>query len=309
MAQCKYLKKDTLEILDCFCAARRNQRTAYEYMGYIRSLCNYCEKDFLLLTKEDATKYFDYLHNSYTLGTLSRKTICVRLSCYRSIASYIVETYPDITYVNPFLHIKRPMVNDEIKALQIPSMEELDMIMQTAQNFPPCFCIFALAARTALSASNILRLRIDSLQEIEGRYLLFLKSSSLNKEDLYIDLPDDVVKILIDHISSLDQHIIDESRHLFYNKHKKVMTLKNLDDLVHKVVKASGVSTQYSLKDLRTRAILDYAHAGASIEDIRHYTGLGELRLQSFYRASHIVRTCPADLVCYTLKSTSENGG
>lgn len=306
MAQCKYLEKETLEVLDRFCASRRNQRTAYEYMGYIRSLCEYCEKDFLALTESDVRKYFDHLQNKYTAGALSLKTVCVRLSCYRSIASFIMDSYSDTAYINPFLHIKRPAVNDDIKVLQIPSMEELDIIMQTARNYPPSFCIFALASRTALSASSILRLRLDSLKEIEGRYMLFIKSTSLDKEDLCVNLPDDVAKILLDHIASLDKSIIDESQHLFYNKHKRAMSLKNLDDLVHRVVKESGVATQYSLKDLRTRAILDYAHAGAAVEDIRNYTGLGELRLQSFYKASHIFNSCPADLVCYSLKVPEE---
>lgn len=306
MVQCKYLEKETQEVLDHFCASRRSHRTAYEYMGYVRSLCEYCEKDFLMLTENDVCKYFDYLQNKYATGTLSLKTICVRLSSYRSIASFILDSYPDTAYINPFLHIKRPAVNDDIKVLQVPSMGELDIIMQTAHNYPPSFCIFALASRTALSASSILRLRLDSLKEIEGRYMLFIKSTSSDKEDLCVNLPDDVAKILLDHIASLDKSIIDENKHLFYNKHKRAMSLKNLDDLVHRVIKESGVTTQYSLKDLRTRAILDYAHAGAAVEDIRNYTGLGELRLQSFYKASHIFNSCPADLVCYSLKVPDE---
>ena len=291
MVKCKYLEENTLEVLDRFCASRRNHRTAHEYMGYVRSLCNYCEKDFLSLTEEDSYKYFEYLQNKYSVGTLSLKTICVRLSCYRSIASYIQEACPGVIYSNPFLHIKRPMVNDDIKVLQIPTIEELDIIMQTARNFPPSFCIFALASRTALSASSILRLKVDSLKEVGGRYFLFIKPTSLDKENLCVNLPDDVAEILLHHIASLDQH-------------KRVMSLKNLDDLVRKVIKESGVTTQYSLKDFRTRAILEYAHAGAAIEDIKNYTGLGELRLQSFFKASHISFTCPADLVCYALKVT-----
>lgn len=305
MRTCLYYSESFLQIFKEYLAGIHNSRTAYEYQGYVILLCNYCEKDFLDIAREDVISFFHYMEGKRQNGTLSGKTVCVRLSCYRTLALYIQQNHQELEYKNPFLDIKKPDINDEIRVINMPSMEELDVVMSIAKETPMYYCILALATRTALSASNIVRLTFRNIKIIEEQTVLQISQGTKRKEDFFVRLPEDVEIILNDYINMLDTEIIDREGHLFYNKYKHALTIKNLDDGIARILKKSGLEKKYTMKDFRTRAVLEYAKAGATEHEIADYTGLGELRIRSFYRAANKVADCPANLVNYSLKSFS----
>ena len=306
MRECIYYSESFNMIFKEYLVRISNQRTAYEYEGYVILLCNYCCKDFLEITKEDAMSFFNYMESKRQNGTLSGKTICVRLSCYRALTLYIQKNHPELELSNAFLDIKRPDVSDEIQQINIPSMKELDAVMSVAKEEPMYYCIIAMATRTALSASNIVKLTLNNIKIIDGQTVLQISQESKKKEDIFVRLPEDVIMILSDYMDTLDENLLDSEGHLFYNKHKHALTIKNLDDAVARILKKSGLENKYTMKDFRTRAVLEYAKAGATEHEIVDYTGLGELRIRSFYRAASKISDCPASLVNYSLRSFSE---
>ncbi|WP_026653441.1 tyrosine-type recombinase/integrase [Butyrivibrio proteoclasticus] len=278
------------------CTMNMNSRTRDEYISYINLLVNRQCKDFIDITEEDARSYFNYLGSKLDSGSMTRKTVGVRLSCFRTIASFLEDKIEE--YRNPFINIVRPEISPDINPNRIPSMEELDMLMSASRTDPKSFLIMALATRMGLSVTSILSLNRGSIVKEGSITYLYFASKNDFKGNSYIPVPEDVAVILDDYVSQLS----DEDNVLFKNKRGNRMNLQNVDKIVRDLVKTTGIKTNYTMKDFRNRAILEMAAHGASLNDLKAYTGLSDVRLDTFMKHTDYVSThCPANLVNYRL--------
>jgi len=278
------------------CVVGKQKRTVDEYISYINIICNSIGKDFIEISDVDAEKHFQFLRTKLSEGNLTRKTYGVRLSCYRTVASYIEDKNAD--YKSPFSKIIRPDVNSEFNPNRIPSLIELDNLFSAIGNDRQTYLIVALATRVGLSTSSILSLTPESIFEDDGRVILHFEPKTDFKKDSYIQLPEDVAALMLNYIGDVS---VKAGSSIFKNAHGNDMTLKNVDSAVKKYVKRCGLN-DYTLKDFRNRAILEMAHAGASIQSLSDYTGLQALRLESFIKNKDLVSgNCPAELVNYRL--------
>lgn len=277
----------------------RSVRSVDEYTSCINMITAFLGEDFLAITRDGANSYFEKLTADMRDGRLARKTFCLRLSCFNSIAEYIEGREEE--YENPFRQIRRPEVDDSIKVKNIPTMAELDRIIEEAKRDPMWYLILCLAFRACLSATLITRIRMQNIH-IEGdeRVFLFFPATNTMPNDLYVQLPNDIKWLLLDYIKGCTQ---DELGHIFFNEHHNPLTIRNIDAAVKRFVKASGVEGDYTIKDLRSRGVLELVNAGASSEVIGEYTGLSQLRVRSFVQSKHLIGgECPADLVNFRLK-------
>lgn len=292
-----YFKDD---ILKDFFQTVGNQRTRAEYFSYICILCDYAEKDFLELDSTDVSRFFQYMYTRYHNGTLARKTMNVRLSCYNSVARFIYDNYPSLDYINPFRNQQRFTVSDDVATCNVPSLAEMDKIMSAAHNDEMYYLILALAGRAALTATAIKSIRIGNIVETDSGTLgiIFPAKDDFHEPDIAV-LPTDVSQLLRVYLSHYEYE--DERSYLFYNKYKNPLSLRNIDKAVKKYVLKSGVSPEYTLKDIRSRAIVELSRANVPDSVIADYTGLTQKRVSAFKRAVHMSDTCPADLVNYRL--------
>lgn len=298
----EFYSKEFAALLPEYGRTFKSKRTFDEYVGYINLLCNYLSKDFLEITTSDAQKYIDHLMNLYYDEKLSRKTICVRLSSYKSLASYLSEFHPDTYPSNQFEEIKRPEAPDgrEVNPLSIPSLDEIDEFLSLAD--PMMYVIIMLIFRVGLSSTSIVRFRSPMLQKLpvgdKERYFIIYPPKNDFASEQQILLPDDVAKKLLIYIDSKKSKDTTGAGMVFFNKYGKPLTIRNLDSYFSKILEKSSCDKHYTLKDIRTRAILQLANSGASEESISDYVGLSQLRVKSFVNARYLVNgTCPADLV------------
>lgn len=306
----KYMSSFFIEnILSPYLASMRNKRTAIEYVGYIRILCNQLEKDFLDISEKDATLIFAKWETMMKEGRLNRKTICVRLSCYNSLSSFILEKMKHLLpeFLSPFYKIRRPDVTDHILPSQVPSMSELDAVFSQASSNPMYYLILALGTRACMPATKITQITINSIYKEKGRTYLYLKGTAGDDSDRTILLPSDVAKLLDNYLRTLQ--VIDSSGHIFYNARGNVLTLKNIDSQISKYVNAAALERNYTLKDFRCRGILEMINAGSDEATIMSYTGLGIMRTRQFYLAKGMLTGCPADLVNFQLKVPETSSG
>ena len=185
-------------------------------------------------------------------------------------------------------------------------MEELDKFMGCVRNDPMYFLIYALATRVGLSASSILRIKEgDVLKEdftdAEGnslsRTFLRLDGSGFT-EDRYVVLPNDVAELFDRYLAV----VTPIEGKIFLNQHNHPLTLKNLDSATERFIRQSGIK-RCTMKDLRSRAILELIKSGNDLDSIKEYTGLSYMRINTLASSKHLVdRKCPADLVNYELK-------
>lgn len=297
---CSYFSDSFSDIYKGFSASVRSSRTLDEYTGYLNLLCNFLKKDFLDINDEDAGRYFQYLSSRCANGTLSRHTVGVRLSCYNSIANYIDSIGTVSDYVNPFRYIRRPeIVCNQVSANKVPSLEELDVVAEAVRDEPMWYLIFSLASRVGMSATDIINIRSNMIGNKDGRSYIIYPAKTTFEEPRVVTLPEDVDALLRNYMLVV---VPNDSGCIFYNKYGNPLTLRNIDSYFERLSKKTTLAKKYTLKDFRTRAVLELADAGASAKTISEYTGLKMDRAQCYVHSTHILNDeCPADLVNYRL--------
>lgn len=297
-----YFEEDFLNrILPLYFDTKKNSRTANEYFSYICLLCDYLEKDFIKITEADALKYYEYLYSKYYSGNLSRKTINVRFAAYKNLALFICEKNLLPEYKNPFHQIKRIPTSNDISVGHVISMTELDKIMSEARSDKMMYLILALAGRCAFKLSEIISLKMSMIQILDGRaYVNFPKKSEYHNLDVRM-LPDDVSELMIDYLETVTFY--SEEKFLFYNEHYRPITSRNIDSAVEKFVKHSGINCRYTIKDIRTRCIIDMKNSGLPDNLIADYTNLQVRHIKNYDNAARAAMDCPPDLINYQLKT------
>ena len=297
----KYFSKTFLEqVIPSYLETFDNDRTANEYFSEACRISEYLEKDFLDITELDAQHYYEYLFSLYHEGKITRKTINLRFSTCKRLASFIHECNVVSDYKNPFYRIKKIPVDDDVSSTRVVPWRDLDKIMTTAEEDSMMYLILALAGRCAFTLTEIVKLK-KSMISIDGDkvYVSFSR-----KDDYYAPciraLPADVSTLMIDYLNSAI--IYSEYGYIFYNQHKNPITARNIDKAVEKLVKKSGVEKRYTIKDFRTRCIVDMKLVGVTDEDIADYINVGERQVGAYATAAYFAKQCPADLVNYSLK-------
>lgn len=291
-----YSEKTSGTLLPMFLQNYTNRRTSTEYSNYIGALCMYLKKDFLDITSEDAGKYYGYLCSKHVNGQISQQTINTRFSCYRTFGRFICENALHDGYSNPFTKICPDTVNDNVSISNIPTMQELDRIMNSCDS-DMYYLILALAGRAAMRASEILHIRCEDIL-IEGNTVI-IETHRKNADSNSLVLPEDVSALMVNYLENYVAY--DEDHYLFYNKYHNPLTARNLDSAIKRIVERSGVSHHYTLKDIRSRAIVDMKNANIDEDTISNYVGITKMRVGMYSNAAHVVRPCPADLVNYRL--------
>lgn len=307
IAECEYYSDKFKQILSDYKQTLRAERTFVEYTRITALICNFLKKDFLDIDESDAEKYFNTIKASIRTGEVTRKTVGMRLSCCNSISKFIEKQYEEIVYDNPFKGISRPETNACISPTSIPSIEELDAIMtQAKKEGDAVFLIMALATRMSLSSTAIVKLTKNDILEENGLHYLKTEPVSTKPANL-IMVPSDVDTILTHYISLMET---DSEGHLFFNKYNNPLTIRNLDTITKRVVKASGVTTQYTIKDLRKRGVLELAKTIKNNNDkakVAEYVGIKANRLNDYINAaSYISNSCPPNLTNYRLKTSED---
>jgi site-specific recombinase XerD len=297
---CDYCSEQFVKLMDDYSYSFKNARTYSEYVNYINMICNYLQCDFIEIDTDGAQRFMSYMYSRRSEGKLSKGTIYVRLHCYKVVALYVEEHVEG--YESAFARIKPPSrPSDAINPKRIPTMTELDKFMSAVSD-PMYNVIYALATRVGLSATSILNIRRDDItSEVydDGDVVMFLRLNGKGfNNERYIALPRDVSRIFDAYLKA----VVPVDGVIFFNDHHHPLTLKNLDTATKKYVARAGIG-HYTMKDFRSRAILELVKTGTDLESIRDYTGLSHMRINTFASARGLVsRACPANLVNYELK-------
>lgn len=299
-----YFSKKFNTMFEQYLLAYPNRRTKEEKKNTILAFCEFCKKDFLQITHKDVKRYFGMMEKKIADGKLRPSTYQSRKSTLVTMAKFVYDRDSSYELVSFFTDTSIYKVTRNIMPSKIPSLKEVDLFLEQAKEKPQFFVILTLVFRISLTASEVTTLQMKNVREMDGEYIIHLPAINQKKERIML-LPPDVADILLTYMKSpyLAERM-DEEGHLFYNSHGHVMTLRNLDSAVKDIIKASGIEESYTLKDLRSRAILDMIYAASATKDsaeqtrkyyaIADYAGIRDLRLNSYVRAAHLVHECPA---------------
>ena len=242
-----------------FSSTLKGIRTRKDYLSYCRQMCSFAKKDFFLLTPQDASAWLNSLIAS---GKFKPGTIATKISALTSVSSFLLEKGL-ITY-NVFegLYVERP--DTYLKLSDIPSLKELDALLEAAKDNDVLFAILSLIIRVGLTASEAVRIRCDDLALFDnGIAQLTIHKGKYART---VMIPSDVVEILATRLKGGD--------YIFYNQYGNPLKLHNLQAILKKTEVAAGMKRFWTLQDIRHAALLFMLKGGASQEEVAVHAGV-----------------------------------
>ncbi len=282
-----FMSDDFLALYDEFSHTLRSERTKVEYFNAVCLYCDYITKDFLDQRMQDALSYQKYLMSRVDEGSFSRTTLRARICAYRKIEAFLLDN--DIKIARCWGKIQLPALDSSVSEGHVPSVEDLDRLLSMAKKEGLMwYTVIALVIKCALTASEIAGFTFDNLIKEHDNFFIFFPSKKTGftyQEDRYMKIPDDCKAILSGYLATLKKK--DSAGHLFYNKAGRALTIKNIDDALLRMYKDE--KKKYTIKDIRTRAILELLNASSDPAAVSEFVGLSRLRMKNFIEASGIV--------------------
>lgn len=279
-----------------YAVTKKKRSTAEEYFNSARRICDFCKKDFLDLTKNDARLYYEYLEKEAAEGKISNRTIKARFVGFRQLAKYILTAYPDNMEEDPFDGVFLPKADESMHIQRIPSLEEIDKLLTATKDDKQTHLILCMICRMGITAQETVRLKRSQIVEVgEGDIGIIYVEKDGKTETVRI-VPEDIKDKLLMFCA---EHPNEDL--LFHNQYNNPLTLRNLDHLLKKYSEVAGIETKCSVKDLRNRAILSMLHAGADPKEVAQYAGIGMVRARQFVAEGNIIADCPANLVNFRI--------
>lgn len=277
------------EVFPAFSTTLKAKTTANEYFSAVCLYCDFMKKDFLDETFDDAIGYANYLQSRIDNGKFATSTYIVRLSAYRTIEEFIMKFYPGTLSDTPWHKIQRPHLDSSISPERIPSITQLDMILEKSKDLGASwYVLIALVIRCALTATEVISLKKSDFQ-VEGDYMYLhldtkRRDVKLTKER-QLRLTDDVRELVEKHMATMT--FCDDMGHLFYNSRKKALSQKNLQDALHKI--QEDFPFCFSTGSIRSRAILELLAASSDPAAVAQFADISSMRIASFIEAAGLV--------------------
>ena len=277
------------EIFPAFATGFKAKTTVNEYFSAMCLYCDFIEKDFLEETFDDAMRYANYLQGKINDGNFATSTFIVRLSAYRAMEEFLMKFYPGTLADTPWHKIQRPHLDSSISPNRIPSITQLDMILEKSKDLGSMwYVLIALVIRCALTAAEVIALKKSDFQ-LEGDYMYLhldtkRRDVQLTKER-QLRLTDDVRDLVEKYIATME--ICDEYGHLFYNSRRKPLSQKNLHDMLNKL--QDDLPFRFTIGSIRSRAILELLSASSDPAAVAQFADISSMRIASFIEAAGLV--------------------
>ncbi|MSS64003.1 tyrosine-type recombinase/integrase [Velocimicrobium porci] len=274
----------------------KKEDTKKNYFSAIRTICEYLNCDFTEITLTDAKAYFDLI--SYGKQSLSKRTIQTKLAMLRSVGTFIYQNKkrfgcPD--YVNVYTKIKSPDYDNYLHIEEIPTLEELDFILEEAKDNPMLFLMILLVLRCSLTSDEICRLTPNDIC-IDGRNIMFLVLEQ-NGKRRYVKIPDDVKKYLLSYLEQFGCNPF-----LFQNQRGGQLKVRTLQNMVRELIDKAGINRKFNLQDIRNASITYMLHGGAPVEQVAEHAGISERWMYRYNKIIEELDFSPVDYMNLTIK-------
>ncbi|MBR4607212.1 MAG: tyrosine-type recombinase/integrase [Lachnospiraceae bacterium] len=277
---CEYLSDEFILAFSSFLASQNHSRTAGEYKGCVRSICNFAKKDFLSLSRMDVDDYFIDL-NDRKLKHSTQRSRYYRLV---TLARFVDAKFPGLRLTSYLMSLRfespsNPEESEKIRRSYMPE-ERFKKLLSAADEADDVMAslIFSLSYRSGLSASEVCGLRVDQLfRDGDGSGFIHLYDDSYHAER-NVPLDSELCKSLYDY---MDLPKRKRSIFIFLNKYGNPLTLRNLNSMFRKYCIGAGLGHDVSFRDLRSSAIV-HMFSGGSAQEVGEKANLRKVRLTQY---------------------------
>lgn len=234
-------------VFPAFCSASLEQKLSQGSYRYALSEFFSSYPSYNEYTYENCSAFLDGLQkkNKYSTCVKKRRQLA-------SIFSYAIEhsvDFPEIPadFQNFFAEIPLMEPPQEIHPNRVISLPELDKIISyTKSNDALCMLAIMFAFKTMLRVDEFHKLRWSDIIETSDGFVLQVCSQG---EQRYIFLPEDMARLLLDCLKTLEHTV-----YIFSNKENSLLNVKTLRNRLHKACDAAGIQ-HFTYNDLRNAGI------------------------------------------------------
>lgn len=283
------------------------EKTISEYRYAVNECCRTLGMEFLRIRKEDMDWYQGILEQGQLNEHLTYKTIAYKMSVLYMFSDFIMrhaKEYNIPGYVNPTVVLKKPAYNINVAPDSMPTMKELDLILEAAKKDPMVTAILVLVTKCALTTKQVTELKKDDfiIDSEQNFGILRPFKMSANK---YLKVTDDVTSVLNDWM--LMRKAAPGERHMFLNAKGGALSIRSLQNRIHDVVAEAAENGKhmnpvvevknYSLDDLRNLSVTLMIAGGAEPDDVMDYAGIRPQWARRYETAVEAFRNSPVDFV------------
>lgn len=246
---------DDIHALNAFLSSLKTEKAKSSYNSLVRDFKEKCNKSCFDITAQDARKYFDMQVKKIEDGKLKLTTVNTRKAMLRSFYQYII-TNEYLSGENPIDLVEIPQISAYINPSKVPSIQEIDDILEKAKNDKLVYTAIALIVKCGLPAGVICSLKENCLvQDANNCYGLSFK---YRRNIKFIKVPDNVVQIMNIYRKSK----ATENEYFFCNQKGKQLTLRVLEKRYRQIF-TDNQKDSYTLQDIRNASITYMLKNGA----------------------------------------------
>lgn len=279
----------------------RSAKTKNDYFSATCAICDFCEKDFLELTADDAQQFFDEQLNLHNRGKLRLSTVQVRFSRLHSVANFILQngmTWNIRAYQNPFVSVTLPEPDIYLTKEHVPDLKQMDSILTMCKANPQLYVAVSIVIRCSLTTSELCSLKRSNMIVDASNHFGFILGEKRQKR--VIKIPNDIVKLIQELIASSPSDVDS----LFVNTRGDALTPRGLQRLYQKYVSFPKDSYTYTLSDLRNGSIAYLLSLkGVTVNDVANYVGVDVGWMHRYDEIIPELQFAPHDLANIEIKS------
>lgn len=275
-----------------YCTRNRSTgKTQQNVHLFLTKLCQYCEKDPLEITTQDAVQFTNHLYDLVRKGTCKASYVKVILLSLRKFYDFLEEyKYEfrdreiDVPIVNPFATILIDIPDKVILTKEdVPSLSQVDLLLdKTRETNPSLFAAISFAVKMGLTSTEISNLTTSCVgymkEEVRFEPISGSKMTSLyiclkaigehGRTKRYLKVPEDMEEILTNFLENAktgESEYVVSYKGKHYSERTMQYQLKRLCEILE--------IEQITFQDLRNLSIFLMKEGGADSKEIAKYTG------------------------------------
>ena len=261
-----------------FCKTLKHKNSLCVYKSDLNEIMSFHKKDFIDLTNQDTTEYYQYQRERVTSEEIQPNTLSKKIHEMHSVSSFIKirqEYYNLPYYQNVFEHIL-PLLEKQEEYVKSISIEDLDKLLQAASCNLMEYCILTFICRVGLTSKEIADLCLDQFCEYDnGVYIFFPKRRS----PCYV--PEDALYIFMQYLSTQSSY---ENSHVFLNSRKNPLNTMYISRMIKSLCIKAGISP-VSARTLRNSCAVSMYSYHADPDKIAEQMGITTIHIKRYKKA------------------------
>lgn len=261
----------------------KSDTTKASYEADLAEFMDYIQKDFLEAEQRDVERFFAYLQGKVRSGVLRASTVSKKIRELHSLASYLLENQQEMEVVlredyRDWFADYLPNLERQEKFVKMVPLQDIDRLLQAAEEDAMSYTILVLLYRVGLSATEIIDLYPEDFGQYAEGFYVFTKK---RREPAYV--PEDAWNVMEAYMTAAER---TEGERLFLNSRERPLNLMYISRMLKKIAQRAGTPV-YSAQQLRNSCGVTLYAYGANAGQVASSLGITQTQVKRYHNLTY----------------------